>query len=351
MTNIETKQDMIQALFNRGEYIKQVNDVEYKTRCPFCGDSQKNFNTGHLYIRIGIEDNFPMVYNCFKCNEHGIINQEFLNLMDINDINLKSSIVMLNKTSDKLKAHKFINGDKTIIFNYERPEVKRCKKIEYIENRLGITLNNQDINRLKIITSLREFLILNEIKSITCDNITAHKIEDHYIGFLTFGASHILFRDITEKEEYRWIKYPITEESKQCRAFYSMEAEVDIFSKDKLIINLSEGILDTASAYLNLGYDEANTMNIAVCGKHYISILSKLVNMGFVGDNIILNIFADNDKDFNKNKNNQPTTIDFFKNNLKKMKHLYGEVNIYYNTISKDIGVPRQNISLKKYRL
>jgi len=350
MTNTETKQDMIQALFNRGGYIKQVNDAEYRTRCPFCGDSQKNFNTGHLYIRINVDDNFPMVYNCFKCNEHGIINQEFLNIMDIDDINLKSSVTMLNKTSDKLKAHKFINGDKTIIFDYIRPEVKKCKKIEYIENRLGIILNEQDIERLKIITSLREFLILNEIKSITCDNRWAHKIEDHYVGFLTFGGSHILFRDITETEEYRWIKYPITQESKQCQAFYSMEAEIDLFSKDKIIINLSEGILDIASAYANLGYDEPNTMNIAVCGKHYVSILTKLANMGFVGDNIVLNIFADNDKDFN-NKNNQPTTIEYFRCILRKMKYLYGEVNVYYNTTSKDIGVPRQNISLKKYRL
>ena len=350
MTNTETKQDMIQALFNRDCYIKQVNDVEYRTRCPFCGDSQKNFNTGHLYIKINVNDNFPMVYNCFKCNEHGIINKEFLNIMDIDDINLKSSITMLNKTSDKMKAHQFINGDKTIIFDYIRPEVKRCKKIEYIENRLGITLNSHDIERLKIVTSLREFLILNGIKSITCDNRWAHIIEDHYVGFLTFGGSHILFRDITEKEEYTWIKYPITQESKQCQAFYSMESEIDIFTEDKLIINLSEGILDIASAYLNLGYDGSNTMNIAVCGKHYVGILTKLVNMGFVGENIVLNIFADNDKSFN-DKAKQPTTIEYFKSTLRKMKHLYGEVNIYYNTISKDIGVPRDKISLKKYRL
>ena len=77
------KRDMIEALFNRGDYIRQVNDIEYRTRCPFCGDSQKNFNTGHLYIRINVEDNFPIVYNCFKCNESGIVGSEFLNVMDI----------------------------------------------------------------------------------------------------------------------------------------------------------------------------------------------------------------------------------------------------------------------------
>ena len=350
MTNTEIKQEMIQTLFNRGEYIKQVNDVEYRIRCPFCGDSQKNLNTGHMYVRINPLDNFPMVYNCFKCTEHGVVNKEFLNLLDINDVNLQSSVTRLNKISDNVKAHKFINGDKTIIFDHEIPEFTCGKKTKYIEDRLGCKLNNEDLTKLKVITSLREFLIHNEIDYITCDKRWASAIEDHYVGFLTFGGSHILFRDITEKEEYRWIKYPITKESKQCQAFYSVESEIDIFTTDKLIINLSEGILDIASAFVNLGYSEPNTMNIAVCGKHYVSVLTKLVNMGLVGDNIILNIFADNDKQFN-NKNNNPTTVEYFKSILNRMKYLYGEVNIYYNTIGKDIGVPRQNISLKKYRI
>ena len=233
---------------------------------------------------------------------------------------------------------------KSIAHSYSTPV---GKEITCIKNYLKLNARISTINK---VNSAEESLILNNIKSITCDNRWAHIIEYHYVGFLTFGASHILFRDITEKEEYKWIKYPITQESKQCQAFYSIESEVDIFTDEKIIINLSEGILDITSAYLNLGYNESNTMNIAVCGKHYVGILSKLVNMGFVGENIILNIFADNDKTFN-NKNNKPTTIEYFKKVLNKMKHLYGEVNIYYNTISKDIGVPRQEISLQKYRL
>lgn len=350
MTNQEVKQSLIQSLYERGEYIRQVNDVEFQTRCPFCGDSQKNLNTGHLYIRVNIEDNFPIVYNCFKCQEHGVVNQEFLNVMDITDSNLKSSIYSLNKTSDKMSAHKFLYGEKIIQFGYEIPEITRGKKTEYIEKRLGLTLNDEDLRKMKVITSLREFLINNEIKKITMDNRYCHMIEDHYVGFLTFGGSHILFRDITDREPYSWIKYPVTEESKQCRAFYSMQADVDIFTEEKLTINLAEGVVDILSAYGNLGYSEPNAMNIAVCGKHYVSILTTLVNMGFVGDNITLNIFSDNDKDFNK-KNNQPTTIQYFKKILKRMKYLYGDVNVYYNTIGKDIGVPRSEISLKKYRL
>ena len=36
---------MIDALYERGEWIKQVNNVEYRTRCPYCGDSKKSMNT------------------------------------------------------------------------------------------------------------------------------------------------------------------------------------------------------------------------------------------------------------------------------------------------------------------
>jgi hypothetical protein len=53
---------------------------------------------------------------------------------------------------------------------------------------------------------------------------------------------------------------------------------------------------------------------------------------------------------YNK-KNNNPTTVEYYRKLLKNYKHLYGQVNIYYNLAGKDIGVPRQEISLKKYLL
>ena len=76
----------------------------------------------------------------------------------------------------------------------------------------------------------------------------------------------------------------------------------------------------------------------------------KLLNIGLVGDNVVVNVFADNDEEFN-NKNNKPTDIRYFKGIFKKVKYLYGEINIYYNTIGKDIGVRKDEISLKRYRL
>ena len=347
MTNKEIKLSMIDALYERGEWIKQVNNVEYRTRCPYCGDSKKSMNTGHLYIHINPDDNFPMVWNCFRCNEHGVINKDFLSMMDINDINLKSSVTSLNKTSDKIKAKEFYGGIKLIFNNFNLPTITNYDKISYIENRLGITIDDSTTKDFKIITSLKDFLKENNIKTVTMDPRICRKLESHYIGFLSYGASYILFRDITDKEEIHWIKYPITNESRESKCFYSISQELDIFTKDTITINLAEGVLDILSCYSNLNYNNPNTLNIAVCGKRYDTIINYLIELGLMGNNIQMNIFADNDSVFNKKADN-PTDINYFKRLFKKYKHLFGRVSIYYNIIGKDIGVSKDKIKLKK---
>lgn len=350
MNNKEIKLAFIDSLYSRGEYIRQVNDVQYQTRCPFCGDSKTKLNTGHLYIKVNPEDNYPMVYHCFKCEESGIVNDSFLMAMDINDINLKSNIVSLNKTSDKIKGQKFFNEDKIINFGYKLPEIKDYNKIRYIEDRLENTLSNEDISKFKIITSLRDFLVFNNIKEISMDNYICHNIEKNYVGFLTFGGAYILFRDISNKQYYKWIKYPVTEESRGCKLFYSIENSIDVFIRENININLSEGVMDILSLYKNLEYNSNNDLNIAVGGKQYLPILNTLSGMGFVGSNINLNIFSDNDVVFNKKAKN-PTDVGYFKKLLNRQKYLYGNTNIYYNLIDKDIGVGLNKIALKKYKI
>lgn len=349
MNNIEIKQSIIEALKTL-PYFRQVNNAEFRVRCPFCGDSIKNLNTGHMYIHINLEDNYPAVFNCFKCNEHGVVSADVLSALEIDDIDLKSSVKQLIRTSDKMSGYSYINNSKMIFFDYTRPEIERDRKISYIENRLGVSLTDGQLSDMKVITSLADFLTHNNIKELSCNNNIAWKLENNYVGFLSYGNSHILFRDVTEKEEYSWVKYPITKESQKNRVFYSMAAAVDIFTSDKIIINLSEGVMDAISANINLGYSENNMMNIAVCGKRYDSVIRYLISIGLLGKNIVLNIFADNDEKFNE-KNNHPTTLSYFKYVLKKYKYLFGEINVYFNTISKDIGVPLDKILLEKSKI
>lgn len=351
-TNREIKQDLIQKLYDRPDFIKQVDSIEYRTRCPFCGDSV-NERTGHLYMRINPDDNFPIVYHCFKCEEKGVLKPETLMLLGIDDVNLKSSLYSLNKTSNKLDGKKLITETKNMTFDYYIPNIKIGKKTKYIEDRLGLKFDLDHFKEMKVITSLFNFLKMNNIQRVPFDNYQMGKLEDHYVGFLTYGNSHILFRDITEKEKLSWIKYPISKDSKYNRVFYVMSTEIDVFSSDNITINLAEGVIDTLSACYNLNHPNSkNCMNISVSGKYYDKLLMYLLDMGLVGENITINIYADNDYSFNRKGNNyRSTNLEYYQKTLKMYKYLYKEINVYYNLKEKDIGRPIQDIALKKHKL
>ena len=350
--NRETKLKIIDALFGREEWTKQVNSVEYRTRCPYCGDSL-NENTGHLYIRIDPDDNLPIVFHCFKCEESGVLRAETLAMMDINDVGLKSELATLNKTADKLDGKNISQDKEMLYFDFQLPDIRLGdEKIKYVENRLGVKIPEEDYEKIKIIPSLYDFLRLNDITVSPLRKYQMDRIDDHYVGFLSYGNSHILFRDISNKEDIRWIKYPILPDSQRNRLFYTISGSIDIFTNETITINLSEGVMDILSVYYNLGYDKDNTMNIAVSGKYYEAIMLFLIDSGLVGSNIIVNIFADNDAVFGKKgKTSNSTTIGYYRKTFKYYKCLFKEVNIYYNTIGKDVGVPRDKISLKHYKL
>lgn len=357
----EVKERVKEALFNRDVWIKQVNESEIRTRCPNCGDSIHSLNTGHLYIRIDLNDNFPMLYHCFRCDEYkGMVDKEFLIDMGIYDDNLFKNVQEMNRKADKIEAHKYLNNTETIFLDYHIPEInlndnKTRIKLDYIFNRLGVSdYDIDDIKRCKIITSFRDFILENDIKEFNTTPQIAMKLEEKYIGFLSYGNTYILFRDITETEKLRWIKYPIVNKSKGSRIFYAMASVLDILSLDNITVNIAEGVVDIMSCFYNLDGNKPNTLNIASCGKGYYGIIKYLIEMGLFGSNVTINIYADNDKAFNKKikkDDKSITDMEYFNKVLKNIKYLFGEINIFYNEISKDIGVTKDEIILSKNRM
>lgn len=313
-------------------------------------------NTGHLYIKIDPNDNYPVVYHCFRCEESGILREDTLELLEIDNAYLKSSMSTLNKTSDKLDTRNINNEIKSVHFDFKLPQISYGPKTQYIENRLGLKFDEKDYKKMKVITSIYDFLHLNEITSVPFARNFLERFEDHYVGFLSYGNSHILLRDITNREKFSWIKYPICPESRDNRLFYIMSGQIDLFTPEDITINISEGVMDILSVNYNLGYDKDNTMNIAVTGKYYNKIILFLIDKGIIGGNIIINIFADNDEHFGKHKERQlkdyySTTLPYYKKLFDNYKHLFKEVNLYYNNIGKDVGVPRDKISLISYKI
>ena len=342
MNNRDFKIQIINELKNRNVFTQQVSKVELRTRCPFCGDSQKNFNTGHFYLRINPDDNYPIVYNCFKCPAKGILTYSDLESLGIAGDEFKTSIQTLNRTSDKITSNTTIIEDR--YFEYELPTSYDNRKLSYLQSRLGVFFSEKDLQNMKVITSFKDFLLLNDINKITCKPGMAKLVERDYIGFLSNNNSYILFRDITDSHEIRWYKYPITEESVGQRIFYSMKSSSDLYSKEDITINLSEGIMDCISICHNLDYNSDNTLNIAVCGKYYNSVLKYLFGIGFIGSNITINIFPDNDHTFD-------TSLEYYRSALKNYSYLVNKITINYNMKEKDCGVKKENIILQKFKI
>lgn len=348
------KERFIDALYSREAniYPPKKRGNSYVVRCPYCGDSSDP-RKAHFYITINLDDNSPILYNCFRCPVGGYMTREVMERLEIADPTLQDGIRLLNRTSDRYDK-KQVNEESTILFfDYQLPEVKESPKLDYIRNRLGVDFTTEDFQEMKVITSLKEFLLLNNVKKITCENWVAHMLENQYVGFLSHGSSYIFFRDITGTSEFPWVKYPITEKSRESKSFYSLSAQLDIFTEDEIVVNLSEGVFDILGVRYHISKKETNVVNIAVTGKYYESVVYYLISIGLVGSNVTINFFSDNDEKFNKKRKgkSEDTSIEHYRKIFGKMKYLFKSINVYYNEIGKDVGVTKDKISLIKHKL
>ena len=349
------KQKFIDSLFQR-EFTPIVRGNSYVVRCPYCGDSSDP-RKAHFYITIDMEQNTPILYNCFRCPAGGVMNKEVMEMLGMDNSELTNGIKVLNRTTERYDANQ-INSEEVILnFDYQLPEIRDGRKLNYIRDRLHLNFTNEDFKEMKVITSFREFLQVNHIKKLTCDKWIASMYERDYIGFLSHGNSHILFRDITGQNEIPWVKYPITEASRRGKIFYSISSSIDIFTKEEIVINLSEGVFDALGVYYHFHYQEPNVINIAVTGKYHLSVIYYLIRIGICGYNVTLNIYSDNDQKFNKKrqrtskKNEDDTSLAHYQKLFQHVKYLFKSVYVYYNEIGKDCGVPKDEISLVRYKL
>lgn len=351
MNNREFKELLIEELYNLFDVRR--SGYEYIIRCPFCGDSSRNPWKKRLYIRINKDDNYPLKFNCFKCGRSGILSKEDLIDMGVENPVLLDNINTVNKTSDKEDTKGIYLSKKSYIrsLSFKVPELVWDNKLNYISNRLKINFTLDDFKDMKVILSLYEFLSLNDIHTSMFSKHTLDMLDRYYIGFMSSYNSHILFRLTNDNlNTPKWIKYPIVKESTSMKCIYSVNSSGDVYSKDKFIVNIAEGVFDIISVNYNFDFKSSNTMNLAIGGKDYTNIFIYLISLGIVGSNVIINIFADNDKDFNKTAKN-PTTIEWFSKNLSFYKNYFNSINIYYNKKNKDFGYPKEDILYEKSKI
>lgn len=269
--------------------------TEYTVRCPYCGDSQRRLDHGHMGIHIDLNQDDAMVYNCFRCGASGVLTDDVL---DDLDVHLSEDDVQQFRRYAK-KIAKITN--RTIV-KTERFRVPICTqtrdteiKRAYLCNRLERDFNYEDMAKAKIIPSLAQFMIANEIVSIP--NIQDWQLgilDKYYLGFLSSNNNQITLRNLGDKGP-RYFKVILNPLNTDNNSFYSIPSQLDLMYLNELHVHIAEGTFDILSIKYNLNPQYEHQAFYASCGYSYMAILRNLIRHGIV-THLNVHIYADRDK-------------------------------------------------------
>lgn len=313
---------------------------ELVTRCPFCGDS-KNPSHAHFYISVPQNDMEISFYNCKKCPAAGILSDDILRKLNINDSSL---LIAINKhNSEVLKTPRYNTIKNTDIYNLKNTCIREDKnneyKLNYINNRIGSNFSYEDILSLKIFLNLYDVLNQNNLDLTRYKNIT-DQLDIFFIGFISYDNSFANMRKVTDKELYksvnkRYINYNLTGKIDNNKNYYIIPTSIDLTSNDPIRIHIAEGPFDILSIYYNLNNcNRFNNIYISCGGKGYYNALSFILQeIGMI--NFELHYYPDRDID------------DYFINKLiNAVGMLPTDIYIHRNSFGneKDYGVPKDRI-------
>jgi len=322
--NNEIKRKILNAIEDKADVFIKKSDIQYLTRCPICGDTDKDPTHAHCYIKCTYDPTEPLQYNCFLCNNNGAIGKYFLDKMGIdkNTINEYTSDMKYNKLPS-LKDSK----------DLELSELDMSSdQIKYIEYRIGKGLCIEDYNKFRIvpnISDLEKYITSVKVKHTLPSNRNS-------ISFLNDDNSVLLTRLFEDIDNKRWNKKRLFPSNN--KSMYTIKVQLDLFTEEEININISEGVLDALSSYKN--FSEGISINLAVLGSNYIDGIEYMIAKGFIGDNINIRIYVDDN-----------INIKQLKNDLKSYKWIFKSINIYENILYKDIGTRVEKIQLKEYKV
>ena len=335
MDNKEFKQELIQELLLniQPSYYK---NYELNVRCPFCGDSVKNANSAHLSIRINPDDDQPLVFRCLRCNTTGIFNGTTLSMIGVYSSTNSTNIERYNRLS--CKKHGLTSSKKGLSIKFPELQINDLvlQKHRYIENRLGTSLDINELHEKKIVYDFVSLLKYNKIEKIygSVDQIKA--LQTDHVGFLSARNDFINFRDMTGNHK-RYYIYKIVRNIDTTGKFYIMPNNIDPFNNTLKTINIAEGVFDILGIYYNLlnRYDY-NTVYAAINGSGYLNVIKYILEQGLLCD-VNVNIFSDADRG-----------PDYYKNMVRTLMPFVNDIRLFYNEIGKDYGVPKDQVKLKE---
>ena len=320
----DSKQKILDLIQDSVDVFYKVSPIQYRIRCPLCGDSNKNPKDAHLYIKCSFDPNEPVLYNCFKCNSGGIVNKYFLTKLDISP----NEIPELEKVlKNKIPSVKKVNVD---ILTGD--PIMDSKQAHYINRRLGKGFTVEDFNKFRIIWSI------DTIIPYITDNRTRNSLpsNSNSISFLSSDKGTLLTRFFGDPDP-RWRKSKLFPGSSQ--SFYTIKNTLDVFTTDPVVVNIGEGIFDVLSIYKNFN-DGENSIYISSLGINYEGAIHYVIANGIIGDNVTLKVYIDTD--INEKA---------LQNKIKRYRWIFDKMYMYKNIRNKDFGVHRNNIQRVEYRI
>lgn len=322
----------------------KVNENQFSIRCPICGDSRKDKRKTRFGIKLDVNNNdVPVMYNCFNCNESGVLTPSILRNLDISDMGILSGLQAYNKqisASNKKYVMKSEKVDLTIPYP-DVEELSNITKLEYVRDRIGVDVSFEDLHNMKTVFRLGDLLLENDIQELTVSGDKAIDIHENYVGFLTINNETINARQVMSKgsKGRRYEKYSLFKNRLNTLRFYTVPTVVNTMDSGRVTLNIAEGVFDIYGVYYNVHDGGINNhVYIAVCGSGYKSVLEDFIRRGII--NCDINIYRDNDQD-----------VGLYTHLKKEYGIWFNEFNVYSNTIGKDFGVPREKINMVKNKI
>lgn len=336
----DLKQKIIDQLAEFPVYYPNRSKTQHVIRCQACGDSD-NLSHAHLSIHIDVDDDRPMVYRCFRCNDSGIVSLDKLYDWGISlSEDDKSSFSIYTKKSKRKYNGLFNDNFEDYFIPEETQMVLNQAKINYLNARLGSSFTLSECRELKIVTNVQNLLAQNQIRYNVEPKII-QMLQMNFIGFLSLNNNRIMCRNInplSTDKDFRWYNLILNEKNLNPYTFYSIPNSLNLYYTHDINIHVAEGIFDILSIYTNLKQrSKENNFYYASCGAAAANVMGFLIDRG-INTGINLHLYADKDK-----------SDDFHMKYLRYESNLYqwcDKIIIHRNryTGEKDYGVPMEKI-------
>lgn len=310
-------------------------------RCHFCGDS-KDRKSRHLYI--GLHESGYIMYNCFKCGASGVVDGKFLRSLECTDVDIIQDINKYNKFMEKNAIVKKYDSK---IFKVNNFYIRDCEltnqKINYINTRLGLSLNCENLKQLKIVPNLYDLLSSNNLEVFRRKEI-ADQINTYFIGVLSMNNSYLVLKNLAPGKvdksiDKKYIDYNIfNSDSNKCK-YYTIPTSINIYETIHLYI--AEGFFDILSLYFNVVENKYNSVFTSIGGKAYLNFIKYFIcSTGYI--NIVVHLCIDSDI--------EEYQLRFIKDFLQPLNiPLYIHINTKDG--EKDFGVHKDRIIESIYKL